>query len=77
MRTQCSIGGCTNPRLTRGLCNKHYQRWRRHGDPSIMLTGSPETRARQSAALHTLVRTILFGISPNYPRRMLGENIDH
>lgn len=31
----CSINGCTLPvaRPTRGWCEAHYTRWRRHGDP--------------------------------------------
>ena len=32
----CSIEGCTGPVAvkSRGWCNKHYIRWRRHGDPN-------------------------------------------
>lgn len=32
----CSVEGCKNvvgPKSARGLCNKHYQRWRQYGDP--------------------------------------------
>lgn len=32
-KSLCSIHGCGNPVRTRGLCNAHYQRWQRHGDP--------------------------------------------
>lgn len=37
----CSINGCTLPvaRPTRGWCEAHYTRWRRHGDP---LAGGPD-----------------------------------
>ena len=35
----CSVHECTHPRLARGLCNKHWLRWRRHGDP---LLGNPD-----------------------------------
>lgn len=31
--TACSIDGCSKPHLARGLCNKHYIRLRKHGDP--------------------------------------------
>jgi hypothetical protein len=34
----CSIEGCGKTgQLTRGWCSKHYGRWRRHGDPNVML----------------------------------------
>lgn len=31
----CDVSGCENPILnSRGWCNRHYLRWRRHGDPT-------------------------------------------
>lgn len=27
----CKIEGCTKPKRTRGMCNAHYERWRKHG----------------------------------------------
>lgn len=30
----CSVDGCDTPAKTRGWCVKHYERWRRHGDPT-------------------------------------------
>lgn len=29
----CTIDGCVRLCFGHGYCNKHYQRWRRHGDP--------------------------------------------
>lgn len=29
----CSVPGCGQPHKTRGYCVRHYQLWRRHGDP--------------------------------------------
>ena len=38
----CSVDGCGGPGYARGWCAKHYERWRRHGDPSVSLPpGSP------------------------------------
>ena len=32
--TQCSVEGCSNENvLARGWCSKHYQRWKKHGNP--------------------------------------------
>jgi hypothetical protein len=29
----CAVPGCRRAHAARGLCGRHYQRWRRHGDP--------------------------------------------
>lgn len=29
----CAVAGCHNPKITRGFCNAHYLRLKRHGDP--------------------------------------------
>lgn len=29
----CKIEGCSEPTRTRHMCNAHYSRWRRNGDP--------------------------------------------
>lgn len=37
---KCKVDGCENTgNIVQGFCNKHYSRWRRHGDP---LAGGPE-----------------------------------
>lgn len=33
----CMIEGCYRPARTRGWCEMHYERWRRHGDPLVNL----------------------------------------
>lgn len=38
-REPCSIEGCEHPRRTRGWCITHYGRWRRNGDPNVVLPG--------------------------------------
>jgi hypothetical protein len=37
----CTIQGCLNKARHRGWCNKHYQRWLRHGDTGTVLTPKP------------------------------------
>lgn len=43
---QCSVPDCERPIYGRGLCNMHWQRWRVHGDPNIVLNirGDDERR---------------------------------
>ena len=33
----CSLAHCSKPARARGWCNRHYKRWRRHGDPRQLL----------------------------------------
>lgn len=46
----CTVAGCRRPLEARGLCAKHYQRWRVHGDPTVVKPRGPApqhgTRAR-------------------------------
>jgi hypothetical protein len=41
--TRCAVKGCRRAALKRGMCNAHYLRWWRHGDPlsGRALTGDP------------------------------------
>jgi hypothetical protein len=32
-RAECAVDGCTNWRFGSEWCNKHYQRWKKYGDP--------------------------------------------
>lgn len=36
-RPLCSIIGCSASHLARGYCKTHYYRWRRRGDPNVVL----------------------------------------
>ena len=40
----CPIQDCDNDRASRRYCPKHYQRWKKHGDPHVVLahTGRPQ-----------------------------------
>jgi len=31
----CCIDGCNKRRKARGMCNTHYEKWRRNGDPLV------------------------------------------
>jgi hypothetical protein len=32
-RKPCSVAGCGRKSVGKGFCNKHYERWKKHGDP--------------------------------------------
>lgn len=34
----CSVSDCSGAAIKRGMCSKHYQRWRKHGDPLHVVT---------------------------------------
>jgi hypothetical protein len=37
MSRQCTIDGCDRPLVRRDWCWAHYERWRNHGDPTVIL----------------------------------------
>ncbi len=47
---RCCAPGCLTDAHTRGWCEMHYTRWRRHGDP--LATRYPTTTNPQSAFRH-------------------------
>lgn len=50
----CSVDECTGKHWGHGFCNMHYNRWRRHGDPLVTLTGHGSINAHgyRSIAAH-------------------------
>ena len=58
----CSIPDCGRPFAGRDLCNLHYQRWLRYGDP---LAGGPVTTPRGEPM--RFVRSVLDGTAPREP----------
>lgn len=45
----CSVAGCGNTkRITKGMCSKHYQRYRRHGDANFTKIRTTERGSVQS-----------------------------
>lgn len=54
----CSVTGCGKTgTLTRGMCEMHYTRWQRHGDPQFVLgKGVPRTDSPGYFAKHNRVK---------------------
>lgn len=50
----CSVSGCDRPIDRRGWCTSHYQRWRKHGDPTAGRTtpGEPLEFFREVVLLY-------------------------
>src|SRR5271169_5815153 len=46
----CSIPDCANRAAAHGLCQKHYMRLRRHGDPGAVNKRGPKPAADAEAA---------------------------
>ena len=42
----CSVEGCNSPVKSRGLCNAHYQRLRRYGDPTFVPSAATTRKCR-------------------------------
>jgi hypothetical protein len=38
--TLCTVDGCGNSLKSRGYCGKHYQRWYKYGDPTLLSSHS-------------------------------------
>jgi hypothetical protein len=38
----CTITGCNRPHYARRWCRKHYERWRRTGDPHTVRKRGPQ-----------------------------------
>ena len=68
MPSQCAVNGCNEISVIRGWCSKHYQRWRRHGDPSLHYPG-----VRRSIESACTVCGVLFKIEPNQIERGEGK----
>lgn len=65
MRIICSVEGCERRAIAHGLCQKHYMRWRRHGDAG--LGTRPEDWGERE-------RHPLYQLWSNIKRRCLNEN---
>lgn len=36
-RNKCAAEDCDRDALTKGFCDKHYRRWKKHGDPNTVI----------------------------------------
>jgi hypothetical protein len=41
MTGQCKVDGCARELVSFGMCDKHYRRWRKHGDPDFTIKTPP------------------------------------
>lgn len=46
-KTTCAVDGCNRRAEKRSWCNAHYIRWRKHGDPTVVLVGRERRRWTQ------------------------------
>lgn len=46
--TTCAFPSCVKPARCRGWCSAHYERWRKHGDPGIVLDPVPPPRPERT-----------------------------
>jgi hypothetical protein len=44
----CIVTGCKKPKRTKGYCDKHYGRFLKHGDPSVVLRQSESIDGRRT-----------------------------
>ena len=51
VKMPCSVEGCDTPAKYRGWCESHYNRWRRHGDPTAGRKGWKTGRTKEEALL--------------------------
>lgn len=54
----CSIEGCERDHIARGWCNLHYQRWRRHRDPTHRINNSGRKGGRPRCAVESCPREV-------------------
>ena len=55
-RRTCLVEGCGEKLHSRGLCNRHYIRYRRHGNPLIVINQDQKKNVRLSDEKVTEIR---------------------
>lgn len=70
-RTTCTVADCKNNYYAKGYCNKHYMRWRHHGDPTIVLSpwGATEQKACKITTCSSMALRSTHGLCPYHHSR--------
>ena len=55
----CKIRDCSGLHEARGFCNKHYLRWRTHGDPHVYKVGRPRNCSLAEVVAFEVNRAVL------------------
>lgn len=55
----CSVARCDRIHYARGWCKMHYSRWRRHGDPLIVLPEAHQENARGNPGQRLMAKTVM------------------
>ena len=64
----CTVEDCPNKVRARGLCGKHYQRWKKHGDPLVALP-SATPRVAPGERYGRLIVTVYAGNNRHQQRQ--------
>lgn len=54
---KCEVAGCGRPHEAKGLCDTHYQRWQRHGDPQVRYPNTKRRYTNRQGYVMVLVST--------------------
>ena len=75
MTKLCSFDGCTRSHYCKGFCTMHYQRYRKHGDPSVAPTVNTSICVVDGCA--EIARTLGRTLCPlHYSRQKHGRPLD-
>ena len=62
---KCSEEGCENKAVSRGMCSKHYQRWRRTAEAVTGEVGRPRKYAKEIGEKHQGAPRITVRLEPH------------
>ena len=64
MAVKCSEEGCNNEAVARGMCSKHYQKWRRTDEATTGQVGRPRKYAKEIGEKHQGAPRITVRLEP-------------